>query len=60
MAFIRKIKKKSGVYLAEVKSYRDNGKVRQKVIKYLGKEVAGKVVRRTNSGDIHLKSVKQS
>jgi len=28
MTFIRKIKKKSGTYLAEVKSYRENGKIK--------------------------------
>ena len=30
MAFVRKIKKKSGTYLAEVESYRENGKVKQR------------------------------
>jgi phage gp37-like protein len=35
MAFIRKIKTKSGTYLAEVESYRDNGKVRQRVLRYV-------------------------
>ncbi len=38
MSFIRKIKKKSGVYLAEVESYRKDGKVKQRLIRYLGKE----------------------
>lgn len=38
MTFIRKIKKKSGVYLAEVETYREDGKVKQRVIKYIGKE----------------------
>ena len=42
MVFIRKIKKKSGTYLAEVEGYRVNGKVKQRVIKYLGKEINGK------------------
>ena len=39
MAFIRKIKTKSGTYLAEVEGYRKDGKVKQRVIKYLGKEI---------------------
>lgn len=60
MTFIRKIKTKYGVYLAEVKSYRDNGKVRQKVIKYIGKELGNKIVRNVSTEDIKLKSVKQS
>lgn len=38
MSFIRKIKKKSGIYLAEVESYRDGTRVRQRLIRYLGKE----------------------
>lgn len=42
MSFIRRIKKKDAVYLAEVESYREDGKVKQRVIKYLGKEVDGK------------------
>ena len=37
MAFIRKIKKKSGTYLAKVESYREGGKVKQRVLEYIGK-----------------------
>src|SRR3990167_6250213 len=36
VAFIRKIKRKNRVYLAEVENIRDGVKVRQKVIRYLG------------------------
>jgi len=39
MSFIRKIKKGSKVYLAEVKNIRVNGKTIQKHIRYVGKEV---------------------
>ena len=60
MVFIRKIKKKSGIYLAEVKSYRKDGKIKQKVIRYLGKEINGKLARRINTSDIQLNSVKRS
>ena len=60
MVFIRKIKKKSGTYLAEVKSYRKEGKVKQKVIKYLGKEINGKPVKRVSSDSIKIKNVKRS
>lgn len=60
MTFIRKIKKKSGTYLAEVKSYRKEGKVKQKVIKYLGKEINNQIVRKTSTDNIGVKSVKQS
>ncbi len=60
MTFIRKIKKRSGTYLVEVKGYRNNeGKVRQRV-KYLGKEIDGKAVKRVATNDIKAVSVKQS
>jgi hypothetical protein len=42
MSFIRKIKTKSGVYLSEVENYREGGKVRQRHIRYIGKEVESK------------------
>lgn len=60
MTFIRKIKKKSGTYLAEVESYRSDGKVRQRVIKYLGKEINGKPEKRVLTSEITVKSVKRS
>ena len=60
MSFIRKIKKKSGTYLAEVKSYRENGKIKQKVIRYLGKEVNGKPAKKITSANIKIKNVKRS
>lgn len=60
MTFIRKIKKKSGTYLAEVKSYRENGKIKQKVIRYLGKEVNGRPAKKITSEDIKIKNVKRS
>lgn len=61
MAFVRKIKKKSGTYLAEVEGYRDDkGKVRQRVIKYLGKEIDGKPEKRVLASEIKVKNVKRS
>jgi len=60
MAFIRKIKTKSGIYLAEVEGYRKDGKVKQRVIKYLGKEIDGKPVKKVFANEIEVKSVKQS
>lgn len=60
MTFIRKIKKKSGTYLAEVEGYRKNGKVKQRVIRYLGKEIDGKPVKRVFADKIEVTGVKQS
>lgn len=42
MTFIRKIKRGEYTYLAEVKNVWEKGKVRQKHIRYVGKEVDGK------------------
>jgi transposase len=59
--FIRKIKKKSGTYLAKVESYRDGqGKIKQRVIQYLGKEIGGKAEKRVLTKDIQATNVKQS
>jgi len=42
MSFVRKIKKGNSIYLAEVKNQRIGGKVVQKHLRYLGKEVDDK------------------
>src|SRR3989344_589267 len=60
MTFIRKIKKKSGTYLAEVQGYRENGKVKQRVIRYLGKEINGKPEKRIFRSDIRVGGVRRS
>jgi len=57
MTFIRKIKKKSGTYLAEVKNVRKNGKVVQEVIRYVGKEVNGVTVRRVPTNKLQVEKV---
>ena len=59
MAFIRKIKKGKNTYLAKVESFREDGKVKQKVIEYIGKEVDGKPVRKISSDKIEVESVKR-
>lgn len=60
MAFVRKIKTKNGTYLAEVENFRENGKVKQKFIRYIGKEVDGKAIRKIATNNIHARSVKSS
>jgi len=59
MSFIRRIKKESGTYLAEVESYREGKRVRQRVIRYLGKEVEGKPARRVFTSTIRVKEVRR-
>lgn len=44
MSFVRKIKKGKSTYLAKVESYRKDGKVKQRVLEYIGKEENGKVI----------------
>ncbi|MEK6834213.1 MAG: IS1634 family transposase, partial [Thermoproteota archaeon] len=58
MVFIRKLKNKSGTYLVEVESYRENGKVKQRYKKYIGKEVDGKKIISSSISNIEIESVK--
>lgn len=60
MVFIRKIKIRNRVYLAKVKSVRENGKVKQKFVKYIGREINNKPVRRVSTENIELRAVKRS
>ena len=60
MTFIRKVKVGKRIYLAEVKNMRENGKVKQKFIRYLGREIDGKAVKKVSTKDIEVKDVKQS
>jgi transposase len=59
MSFIRKIKTKSGTYLAEVENYREDGKVKQRFIKYLGVDVGGIPQRAVKTSDISINQVKE-
>jgi len=59
MSFIRKIKKGNSVYLAEVEGYRENGKVKQRCIKYLGKQIGDKVFKKIYTTDVEVNGVKQ-
>ena len=58
MSFIRKIKKKSGTYLAEVENRWEDGKVRQKHIRYIGKLEDDKTVLSTSVSDVTVDSVR--
>ena len=60
MAFISKKKVGKNVYLVKVESYRKDGKIKQRVIQYLGKEIDGKPVKKVSSDKIKVQSVKQS
>lgn len=60
MVFIRKKKVGKNVYLVKVESYRKDGKIKQRVIEYLGKEIDGKPVKKIFADKIEVQSVKQS
>ena len=59
MSFVRRIKKGNSVYLARVENYRKDGKVKQKVLEYFGKEVNGKPVKKSGIQDYSVTKVTQ-
>lgn len=59
MAFIRKIKKGNAIYLAKVESYREGGKVKQRVLEYVGKEENGAPIQKMDINKINVENVKQ-
>ena len=58
MSFIRRIKKNGKIYLAEAESMRINGKVVQRHIRYIGKEIDGETVISISSKDLKVDAVK--
>ena len=58
MSFIRKIKRKGRIYLAEVQNEWIDGKVVQKHIRYVGREADGKTVLSSSISDIQIDQVK--
>jgi transposase len=60
MTFIRKKQVGNRTYLVEVKSVREHGKIKQKFVRYLGKEIDGKPVKKVSADKIKVCSVKQS
>jgi len=58
MSFIRKIKTKRGTYLAEVENSRVDGKVIQKHIRYVGREVDGETILSSSLSDVAVDEVR--
>ena len=58
MSFIRKIKTKRGTYLAEVENRRVDGRVVQKHIRYVGKEVDGETILSSSLSDVAIDEVR--
>ena len=57
MSFIRKIKKGDAIYLAKVESFREDGKVKQRVLEYVGKEVNGIAVQKIDINKLDVENV---
>ena len=60
MVFTREIRTKHGTYYAQVESYRKEGKVKQRVIRYLGKKIDGQITKKVYTKDIVAQQVKRS
>lgn len=58
MSFIRKVRRNGKIYLAEVKTTRIDGKVSQKFIRYIGKEVDGERILSTSISNMNIEEVK--
>lgn len=58
MSFVRRIKKGDAVYLAEVENRRVDGKVVQRHLRYIGREVDGRTVLSTSMSDVEIDEVK--
>jgi transposase len=59
MAFIREIKRGKSVYLAKVESFREEGKVKQRVVEYIGKKEGGGAVIKTDLNKVQVSTVKR-
>jgi len=58
MSFIRKIKRGNSVYLAEVENTWVHGRVVQKHLRYIGKEINGHIQKRVASTDVEVEAVR--
>lgn len=58
MSFVRKIRRKSGIYLAEVENHWVDGKCVQKHVRYIGKEVDGKTILSSSISDVTVDEVR--
>ena len=58
MTFIRRIKCKDRIYLAEVENKRINGKVVQHHLRYIGREADGKTLLAASISDVEVEQIK--
>ena len=58
MSFVRKIKRRGRVYLAEVENRRVKGKVVQRHIRYVGREADGKTILAASLSEAEVEQVK--
>jgi transposase len=60
MSFIRKRKRNGQIYLEEVENIRENGKIKQRFIRHVGREADGQIVLSGSISDAKVESVKLS
>lgn len=58
MSFIRKIKKNGKTYLSEVENVRIDGKIHQKHIRYIGRELDSKTILSSSISDVSIEEIK--
>lgn len=58
MSFVREYKRGAYTYLAEVQSYREKGKIKQRFVKYVGRKVDGKTVLSCSISEAEVTGVK--
>lgn len=58
MSFIKKRKRNGKIYLEEVESVRVDGKVVQKHIKYIGRELDSKTILSSSISDVSVEEIK--
>jgi transposase len=59
MAYIREVKRGNAIYLVKVQSVREEGKVKQEVLEYIGKKENGQAVIKTDLNEVQVSSVKR-
>src|SRR3990170_8269376 len=58
ISFVRKIKKKGKIYLAEVENQWIDGRCVQKHLRYIGREADGETILASSLSDVQVDSVK--
>jgi hypothetical protein len=58
MGFVRKYRRGNSTYLAEVENYREGGKVKQRFVRYVGREADGRTILSCSVSEAEVTSVR--